>query len=146
MIRRCSRWLPGLLLALGLTSAAAAAQQPQQSPPGAEPDFARFVFPPELVMQNQQRIGLRPEQRTAITEAIRQFQASVVDLQWKMQEETQRMSELLQAPQVNEAETLAQADRVMGIEREVKRAHLALLIRIKNTLTREQQATLRSLR
>jgi hypothetical protein len=41
---------------------------------------------------------------------------------------------------------LAQVDRVLAIEREVKRAHIAMLVRIKNTLTREQQAALHVLR
>ena len=130
-----------LILLLALAGAPLAAQQG-----GPGPGFDQFLFPPELVMQQQQRIGLRPEQREAITEAIRQFQSAVVDLQWKMQEETQRLSELLRGPQVNETETLAQVDRVLAVEREIKRAHLSLLIRIKNTLSKEQQATLRSTR
>ena len=130
-----------LVLLVALAGAPLAAQEG-----GPAPRFDQFLFPPELVMQQQQRIGLRPEQREAITEAIRQFQSAVVDLQWKMQEETQRLSELLRGPQVNEAETLAQVDRVLAVEREIKRAHLSLLIRIKNTLSKEQQATLRSTR
>ena len=130
-----------LVLLVALAGAPLAAQEG-----GPAPGFDQFLFPPELVMQQQQRIGLRPEQREAITEAIRQFQSAVVDLQWKMQEETQRLSELLRGPQVNETETLAQVDRVLAVEREIKRAHLSLLIRIKNTLSKEQQATLRSTR
>src|SRR5688572_19935823 len=110
-----------------------------------EPDFARHVFAPELVMKHQQRIGLRADQRMAITDAIQQLQARVVELQWRMQEETQKMSELLEPASVNEQEVLAQVDRMLTIERDVKRAHMALLVRIKNTLTPEQQATLRSL-
>lgn len=109
-------------------------------------DFARHVFAPELVMKHQQRIGLRADQRKAITDAIQQLQARVVELQWRMQEETQKMSELLEPSTVNEQEVLAQVDRMLAIERDVKRAHMALLVRIKNTLTPEQQATLRSLR
>jgi Spy/CpxP family protein refolding chaperone len=111
-----------------------------------EPDFARHVFAPELVMKHQQRIGLRADQRKAITDAIQQLQARVVELQWRIQEETQKMSELLEPSTVNEQDVLAQVDRMLAIERDVKRAHMALLVRIKNTLTAEQQATLRSLR
>jgi hypothetical protein len=37
-------------------------------------------------------------------------------------------------------------DRVLGIEREIKRAHMGLLIRIKNSLTQEQQVALGSMR
>lgn len=125
----------------------AAQQRPTQPPPEqAEPDFARHLFPPELIMQHQQRISLRPEQRTAITGAIQLLQSRVLDLQWQMQTEAQRLSELMQAPTIREEDALAQVDRVLGVEREIKRLHLGTLIRIKNTLSREQQATLTSLR
>jgi Spy/CpxP family protein refolding chaperone len=121
------------------------AQQPGQPPPPDDP-LARVLFPPELVMQHQQDIALRPEQRTAITKAIQDFQAKVVDLQWRMQEQSQRLVTLLERPAVDQAAALAQVDEVLGVEREVKRAHLALLILIKNTLTAEQQAQLTAAR
>ena len=108
--------------------------------------FDQHLFPPELVMQNQQKIGLRAEQRTTITEAIQQLQGKVVDLQWKMQEESQKLADVLAKSPVSESETLAQVDRVLAIERDVKRAHMTMLIRIRNALTAEQQAMLRSLR
>lgn len=132
-----------LALALALMLAAASSSAAQGAP---EPDFSRHVFAPELVMKYQQKIGLRPEQRTAITEAIQQLQSRMVEHQWRMQEETQKLGELLQATPVNESAVLAQVDRVLGIERDVKRAHMTLLVRIKNTLTREQQAMLKGLR
>jgi Spy/CpxP family protein refolding chaperone len=132
-----------LRLALALLALAAAPIVAQEGP---ERDFGQQLFPPELVMQYQQKIGLRPEQRRAITEAIAQLQSRVVDLQWRMQEETQKLSELLQPARADEAEVLAQVDRVLAIEREVKRAHLAMLVRIKNALTPEQQAALKALR
>jgi Spy/CpxP family protein refolding chaperone len=130
-------------LALALTMAAASASAAQGAP---EPDFARHVFAPELVMKYQQKIGLRPEQRAAITEAIQQAQSRMVEQQWRMQEEAQKLGDLLQAMPVNESAVLAQVDRVLGIERDVKRAQMALLVRIKNALTREQQAMLKGLR
>jgi len=37
-------------------------------------------------------------------------------------------------------------DEVLGVEREVKRAHISLLIQIKNTLSAEQQAKLAAVR
>jgi Spy/CpxP family protein refolding chaperone len=111
-----------------------------------EPEFAKHLFPPELVMQHQQAIRLTSEQRTSISQGIRDFQLKVVDLQWKMQEEAQKLTELVQGPRVDEAQTLAQVDRVLGVEREIKRAHMALLVRIKNTLTAEQQGTLTTIR
>jgi hypothetical protein len=41
---------------------------------------------------------------------------------------------------------LAQADKVMNLEREIKKTHLSLLVRIKNLLTAAQQEKLTALR
>ncbi|HKG90411.1 MAG TPA: periplasmic heavy metal sensor [Gemmatimonadaceae bacterium] len=130
-------------ITLVLALAAAPAVRAQE---GQDKAIEKQLFPPELVMQQQQRIGLRPEQREAITEAIQQTQHRLVDLQWRMQAEAQKLLELLERPAVDEAAVLAQVDRALAVEREVKRAQMTLLIRIKNTLTPEQQATLRTLR
>jgi len=97
-------------------------------------------------MQHQQDIGLRAEQRATITKAIQDFQSKVVDLQWHMQEQSQRLATLLEKPAVDQAAALAQVDEVLGVEREVKRAHISLLIQIKNTLSAEQQAKLAAVR
>ncbi len=123
--------------------AAGAAQQPPQPP---DDPLARVLFPPELVMQHQQDIGLRAEQRATITKAIQDFQTGVVDLQWRMQEQSQRLATLLEKPAVDQAAALAQVDAVLGVEREVKRAHITLLIQIKNALSAEQQARLTAAR
>jgi Spy/CpxP family protein refolding chaperone len=147
--------LLGLIVAAGLLGpAGAGAQQPHgQGGHGGQAAhhpphdaLAQFVFPPELVMQHQRAIGLKPEQRAAITRAVGEFQPKVTELQWQMQDESQRLAELLDRPSVDQAAVLAQVDKVLALEREMKRAHMSLLIQIKNTLTQEQQSTLRNLR
>ena len=130
-------------LALLVVARAAGAQQPPQAP---EDPLARALFPPELVMQHQQDIALRAEQRASITKAIQEFQTKVVDLQWRMQEQTHRLAALLDKPAVDQAAALAQVDELLGVEREVKRAHITLLIQIKNMLSAEQQAKLTAAR
>ena len=134
------------LVAVISLAAGGAAQQPRPQPPHPSPaqgaDFGRYLFPPELIMQQQRNIGLTAEQRSTITRAVQELQAKVLDFQWKMEDETQKLGEQLQEPRVDETAALAQVDRVLGIERDVKRAHLALLVRIKNTLTAEQQVKL----
>ncbi|HEX4628204.1 MAG TPA: periplasmic heavy metal sensor [Gemmatimonadales bacterium] len=118
----------------------------QQSPQPPDDPLARVLFPPELVMQHQQDIALRAEQRAAITKAIQDFQSKVVDQQWRMQEQSQRLAALLDKPTVDQTAALAQVDEVLGVEREVKRLHIALLIQIKNSLSAEQQAKLAAAR
>ena len=138
-----------LVPAVALLALAGVARAQQPAPPGPraqEDALARLFFPPELVMQHQQEIGLRPEQRSAITKAIQELQTQVVDLQWKMQDQGQRLATLLEKPVVDQAAALTQLDAMLATEREVKRAHVTLLIQIKNALTAEQQAKLTAVR
>lgn len=131
------------LAVLLVSSALAAAAHAQ--PPGEDP-IARNLFPPELVMKHGGEIGLDERQRASIKEAIQRAQSRFLDAQWDLQGESEKMVRLLQAKPVDEAAVLAQADKVMGLEREVKKTQLSLLIRIKNLLTDSQQARLKELR
>ena len=125
-----------------------------QGPPGAGPQgqqgqpdpFARLLFPPELVMQHQGEINLQDSQRTALQAAIGQAQTKFVDAQWKLSAEGEKLARLLQNATVDETQVLEQVDRILTLEREVKRAQMGLMVRIKNTLTPTQQAKLRELR
>lgn len=113
--------------------------------PGQDP-LAAFVFPPELVMRHASEIGLDERQRAAVKDAVVKMQGRFLELQWDVQAESEKMARLLQANPVDEAALLAQADKVMALEREVKRTHLTLLVRIKNLLTDAQRAKLGELR
>ncbi len=135
-----SRLFPPVMMLACATAASAPVPEPQ------EPAFAMQLFPPELVMQHQQRLGLNETQRTTITSAIKQLQGEVLDLQWQMQQEQERLNALVKPSPIDANAALAQLDRLLDIERRVKRAHVGLLIRIRNTLTPEQQAILRPLR
>ena len=114
-------------------------------PPGDDP-IARVVFPPELVMKYSQEIGLDDGQRSAIREKVQAAQSKFLDVQWDLQEESQKLVRLLQAKPVDEAAALAEVDKVLAFEREIKRTQIALLVRIKNVLTEPQQAKLMELR
>ena len=111
-----------------------------------EDPFASHLFPPDLIMANQRQIGLSDEQRATIVNDLQRSQASFVELQWKMSTESAQLQRLLEGPAVNESAVLAQLDRVLAMEREIKRAQIGLLIRIRNTLSPQQQATLAELR
>jgi Spy/CpxP family protein refolding chaperone len=117
--------------------------QPQL--PGEDP-IAKNVFPPELVMKYSQDIGLDDRQRAAIKENVQSAQSKFLDAQWSLQEESQKLVRLLQAQPVNETAVLAQVDKVLALEREIKRTQITLLVRIKNLLTEPQQAKLQELR
>ncbi len=133
------------LVALALATALAAVVVARAQSLGQDP-IAQQLFPPELVMKYGQEIGLDDAQRTAMKQAIQAAQTKFLDAQWDMQAASQKMVRLLQARPIDEAAVLAQADKVMGLEREVKRTQLSLLVRIKNLLTEAQQAKLTELR
>ncbi len=142
-----------LILATGL--APALAQQPTPAPhaqprhhgsPDAHDVIARHFFPPELIMAHQRDIGLAEDQREAIKSAVDEAHATVHDLKWDLQPETQVLADLVAAESLDEAAILAQAERVMDMEKRIKLIHMSLVIKIKNLLTAEQRATLRELR
>ena len=108
--------------------------------------FGRFLFPPELVMQHQGEIGLQDSQRAALQTAIEQAHTKFMDAQWKLSAEGEKLGRLLQGATVDETQALEQVDRILALEREVKRAQMGLMVKIKNTLTPAQQAKLRELR
>ena len=142
-----------LALAFVLSAASLAAQGPPQGPPpgqrgpgAGQDDFGRNFFPPELVMQHQTEIGLQDAQRAALTSAVQQAQGKFMDVQWKLSAEGEKMSKLLQPAQVDEAQVLEEVDRILALEREIKKAQISLMVRIKNTLTAAQQAKLTEIR
>jgi Spy/CpxP family protein refolding chaperone len=77
---------------------------------------------------------------------IKQAQGRMVDVQWELQRAVERMVDLLKPDKVDEQAVLAQLDKVLAAEREVKRTQLGLMMRLKNILTPEQQRQLRELR
>lgn len=104
------------------------------------------LFPPELVMQNQQAIGLTEEQKIFIIAEIQKAQTRFTELQWQLQHEMETMASLVKLDRVDEQRTLAQLDRVLSLEREVKRTQITLVVRIKNKLTPEQLARLQEIK
>jgi Spy/CpxP family protein refolding chaperone len=73
-------------------------------------------------------------------------QARFTELQWQLQEAIEGLTELLKQPKADEVHVAAQLDKVLAGEREIKRAQIILLVRIKNDLTLEQQNRLQTLR
>jgi Spy/CpxP family protein refolding chaperone len=115
-------------------------------PPPGPPAFLKKVFTPRLVMEHQQEIGLRPSQVDAIKRAITEAQQQLVDLEWRLNAESEALGKLLDADHVDEAAVLAKLEQVTAIEKQVKKVNFTLLVRVKNQLDPEQQAKLQALR
>jgi Spy/CpxP family protein refolding chaperone len=137
--------MPAVVCALSVmlyAEPAAAQTTPKQE---ADP-FAAVLFPPELIMQHARAIRLNDDQRTAITRQIEQLQSRVVKMQWELAAEVQALRETLARPRVDQDRAIDQLNRVLDTEKDIKKAHLEMLIRIKNVLRPDQQAELARLR
>jgi Spy/CpxP family protein refolding chaperone len=140
------------------------AQQPSQSPqsphppnaPGNVPDhpmpppnpdpLAHLMFPPDMIMAHARQLNLTDEQKAFMRSEIQKTTATFQDLQWKLQDQVELLQETMKSSTVNEQQALAQLDKVLDIEREIKRLHIGLAVRLKNQLTPEQQDQLHKMR
>jgi Spy/CpxP family protein refolding chaperone len=114
-------------------------------PPQDDP-FKDSLFPPELVMQNQQALSLSDDQKSYLKTELRQAQVRFTELQWKLQDEMERLQALLKPAKVDEQQALLQLEKVLSAERDIKHTQMSLLIRIKNHLTADQQTRLQEIR
>jgi Spy/CpxP family protein refolding chaperone len=109
------------------------------------PAFLRYLFRPELVMRNQEAIGLTQDQRDAISAAMTSAQQKLLALRWQIEAKGEAATPLFTGDRIDPGPALAAAEEMMSLEEQVKREHLSLLITVKNVLTPEQQKKLREI-
>jgi Spy/CpxP family protein refolding chaperone len=112
----------------------------------ADDPIGENLIPPDLLLRHQQEIGLSADQREFIKTEVIRAQARFTDLQFQLAGEAEALVALVKQDRVDEQQTLAQLDKILALEREIKRAQFVLVIRIKNRLTPEQYARLQELR
>ena len=122
-----------LIACLGLASGV----QAQDKDP-----FKGKLFPPNVILENQQELGLSREQFTEIRAAVVDVQSSVAEFEWDMREAYMKLMEELDKRPVSEDAVVEHATRAMLAENEVKKRQMAMLVRLKNLLTPEQIAYL----
>jgi Spy/CpxP family protein refolding chaperone len=114
--------------------------------PASSDPLAENLFPPELILQFRGEIGLTDDQREGLTSDIQKVQERFTEMQERLQREVEAFGSLLKKDSVDEQAALSQLDKVFNQEREIKRAHLGLILRIRNRLTKEQVAKLREIK
>jgi Spy/CpxP family protein refolding chaperone len=120
---------------------------PPQAPHPPDPDpLAHLMFPPDMIMAHARQLNLTDEQKAFMRSEVQKATVTFQDLQWKLQDQMEALHETMKSTSVNEAQALAQLDKVLDIEREIKRLHIALAVRLKNRLTPEQQEQLHKMR
>ena len=127
-----------LLLGLALTWAAALARA--QDLPG--PLLEQF-FPPDLVRMAQPALHLTDEQEATLQDALDRVEPHLAETRKLLEKANGTLSEMVKPEKLDNDAVMEQADRVLRLQTETQRATLALLLRIREILTPEQQAKLR---
>lgn len=136
----------GHVIVATLAVAAAVPSGATAQTPGQPSPFDQVLYPPELIMQHRRAIGLTDAQRDEISGLIEDLQGRVVRLQWEILDEMESLTSTLQRPRVDLDLALDRLDDVLETEKEIKQAHMEMLIRMKNILRPEQQGQLDRLR
>jgi Spy/CpxP family protein refolding chaperone len=146
--------IAGLLVSVALVSAQQPPPAPQTPAPGT-PAYAPHppmdplhdaMFPPEMIMQHTRELGLTDEQKAFMRGEIQKTTTRFNELQWQLQDAMEALHEIMKSTSVNEQQALTQLDKVLDAEREIKRLHISMALRIKNRLTPEQQEKLHAMR
>ena len=118
---------------------------PPHPPPNPDP-LAHLMFPPDMILGHARELNLSDEQKAFMRAEVQKATSAFQDLQWKLQDQAELLHETMKSTSVNEQQALAQLDKVLDIEREIKRLHIGLAVRLKNRLTPEQQEQLHKMR
>jgi Spy/CpxP family protein refolding chaperone len=124
-----------LMLALG----AGAAEQPDK-----DQWIKGKLFGPELILKHQSKLKLTEKQRDLIGAELKRVQAQAAESDWTLMTEASQLQELIDQHPVDTKAVLSGVDKVFEAENRKKRLYMEMLVNIKNALTAEQVAYLKS--
>ncbi len=127
------------------TTPPAPARAPQPPQPPMDP-LGDVMFPPELIMGHARELGITDEQKTFMRGEIQKTTTRFLELQWQLQDAMEALHQTMKGNAVNEQQALSQLEKVLDTERQIKRLHFGMGIRLKNQLTADQQEKLRGMR
>ena len=103
------------------------------------------LFKPEDVMKHQRALSLSQQQKNNIIAAHQEAQSEFAKWQWDLQAISEEMTELVSKTKIDESKAMQTLEKMLDLERNIKRTQLRLMIKIKNQLNKEQQEKLREL-
>lgn len=120
--------------------------------PGARADGAENkddwikgrLFGPELILQHRKELKLTPKQLELIGAELKRVQAQAAESDWTLMTEATQLQELIEQYPVDGKAVMAGVGRVFDAENRKKRLFIEMLVNIKNALTPEQVAYLKS--
>ena len=102
-------------------------------------------IPPELVMTNQKAINLTDDQATVIRTEMQKSVSRFMELRWQQTAQEEKVAALLDKQPVDEKAVMAEFNKLVGMEDEIKGQMIAMLIKVKNTLKPDQIAKLKEI-
>jgi Spy/CpxP family protein refolding chaperone len=104
------------------------------------------LFAPDFILTNADAIGLKPDQREAITAVVKNAQANFAELQRQLKLELEATAKATEKADTDRAAALAQFDKMADREKDIRRAQFAMLLDLRKNLTEEQSNKLAELR
>ena len=128
-----------LLLILAFAAPAQAAE------PGDKDQWIEGkLFGPELILKHQSKLKLTEKQRDMIGAELKRVQAQAAESDWLLMTEASQLQELIDQHPIDAKAVMTRVDRVFEAEKRKKRLFMEMLVNIKNALTAEQVAYLKS--
>lgn len=126
-----------LLAALALIlPATATAQQGPRHQDGGHGHFTN----PGHILRAADELELSDDQRGEIRTLMEQNRATIKPVREQLQEEGKRLKEMMADSALERGEVLAQLDRVLALEGQVKRQRAEAFLDIRDVLTADQRA------
>lgn len=101
------------------------------------------LFPPDVVLKNQQSLKLTDAQRQAIRKEIVSVQAKVATIDFDLMDAATALQDALEKPQLDRALVLEKAEAALNADAKKKRAWIEMLLNVRAVLTPEQIAYLK---
>ena len=105
----------------------------------------RALLEPVMALHYGDAIGLSRSQRASIEEELRRAKSEFSELQAQLDREMLRLHQLLEQPELEEQNAIAQLDRILDLERRIKRVNLLCALRVRGQLDQEQRVKLQTL-
>ena len=117
-------------------------------PPHASRPPMERSLPPGTWWRNPdmvQKLGINSDQQKKIEDVFQQHRLKLVDLDAAVKKEEITLEPLMSADSPDEAQTLAQIDKVAQVRAELEKAHARFLFAIRRVLTPDQWKKLQEL-
>ena len=112
----------------------------------AQDTFQKELFSADVALKYRSDIGLSSTQVDAIKDIHASHSEEFNSIKWDLDAELVALNKLLKSAKVDKSASMAQMEKVMTLEDQLKRIRLDMLISIKNELTETQQNKLKTLR